>query len=92
VAVVAVALPPSTFGLPDSRLEVHSASYRLTRKGPERGKWSVDMKPEADAPFATVDIVVRGVQQRAGEALEAERITGPELLALLSEPAWQPAP
>ncbi len=78
----------------DSRLEVLTAWYRLTRKGPDRGKWEVDLKVEADAPLATVGAVVRGVQQRLGEAVEPERLPVERLHAWLSEPArsdatWQ---
>lgn len=66
------------------RTEVVTASYRWTRKGPERGKWEVDIVTQADAPLATVETVVRGVQERAGEALDAHRITGAELRDLLA--------
>ena len=78
--------------LPAERFEVWSAAYRWTRKGPERGKWEVDLTAEADAPLPTVDIVVRGVHERAGEAMETERITNAELQVLLSEPEWQTTP
>jgi hypothetical protein len=77
---------------PTERFEVWSAAYRWTRKGPERGKWEVDLTAEADAPLPTVDIVVRGVHERAGEAMETERITNAELQTLLSEPEWLTAP
>jgi hypothetical protein len=80
-------VPPTT-----GRLEVHTARYRFTRKGPERGKWEVDVKAEADAPLITVEAVVRGVQERAAEAMEAHRLTGRELQTLLSEPAWLTSP
>ena len=93
VAVVA-AEPASALELPvhAPRLEVHTAWYRLTRKGPERGKWEIEVKTQADAPLETVETVVRGVQERAGEAIEPRRITGRELMALMSEPAWQTSP
>ena len=93
VAVVAV-IPESSLPVaaPTERFEVWSAAYRWTRKGPERGKWEVDLTAEADAPLPTVDIVVRGVHERAGEAMETERITNAELQALLSEPEWQSTP
>ncbi len=77
---------------PNSRLEVHTAWYRLTRKGVERGKWEIEVTTQADAPLVTVDAVVRGVQERAGEAIEPQRLTGRELLALVNEPAWQTSP
>lgn len=65
------------------RTEVFTASYRLTRKGPDRGKWEVDVKAEAHAPLPTVEAVVRGVQERAGEALDAHRMTGEEIAELV---------
>jgi len=77
---------------PPARLEVHTARYRLTRKGPERGKWEIEVRTQADAPLETVETVVRGVQDRAGEAIEPTRLTGRDLLALMSEPAWQTNP
>ena len=83
------AVAPEAVTAPAERFEVWSAAYRWTRKGPERGKWEVDLTAEADAPLPTVDIVVRGVHERAGEAMETERITNAELQALLSEPEWQ---
>ncbi len=96
VAVVAADPPPSEeLQLQPPRLEVHTAWYRLTRKGPERGKWEIEVKTQADAPLETVETVVRGVQERAGEAIEPTRLTGRELLALMSEPSllpWQTSP
>ena len=97
VAVVAADAPPGP-ELPleppanPLRLEVHTAWYRLTRKGPERGKWEFEVKTQADAPLETVETVVRGAQERAGEAIEPTRLTGRELLAMMSEPAWQTSP
>jgi hypothetical protein len=73
----------------EHRLEVHTALYRWTRKGPDRGKWEVDVKAEADAPLITVEAVVRGVQERLGDGIEPERISAADLRALISEPAWQ---
>jgi hypothetical protein len=93
VAVVAADPAPSEeLALHTPRLEVHTAWYRLTRKGPERGKWEIEVKTQADAPLETVETVVRGVQERAGEAIEPTRLTGRELVALMSEPAWQTSP
>ena len=93
VAVVA-AEPPTTLELQlqSPRLEVHTAWYRLTRKGPERGKWEIEVKTQADAPLETVETVVHGVQERTGEALDPTRLTGRELIALMNEPAWQTSP
>jgi hypothetical protein len=93
VAVVAAEPPPNLeLALQAVRLEVHTARYRLTRKGPERGKWEIEVKTQADAPLEAVEMVVHGVQDRAGEAIEPTRLTGRELLALMSEPAWQTSP
>ena len=93
VAVVAAEPAPGPeLALQAVRLEVHTARYRLTRKGPERGKWEIEVKTQADAPLEAVESVVRGVQDRAGEAIEPTRLTGRDLLALMSEPAWQTSP
>ncbi len=75
----------------DPRTEVLTASYRWTRKGPDRGKWEVDVITEADAPLTTVERVVRGVQERAGEALDAYRMNAEEIRALFPEVAAAPA-
>ncbi|MDQ6612748.1 MAG: hypothetical protein M3Y64_09975 [Gemmatimonadota bacterium] len=53
--------------VPRVRHTVYTARYRLVVKGPERGKWEIDVVDEADAPLLTVETVVRGVQRRAGE-------------------------
>lgn len=91
-----VGAPAPELALPDTggpveRTEVHTASYRWTRKGPERGKWVVDFIAQADAPLATVETVVRGVQMRAGEALDAHRLTAVELQAMFAnDPMFAP--
>ena len=93
VAVIAAEPEPeSLFPEHETRSVVYSASYRLTRKGVERGKWEVDVTLEANAPLPTVDVVVRGVQERAGEAIEPMRISAQELQTLMSEPTWQSTP
>jgi hypothetical protein len=91
VAVIAVSEEPSVpdgtgDDSPEQRLAVYTAKYRLTIKGTERGKWDFEMHAEADAPLATVDTVVRGVQRRSGDAQEPERLTGDEFRALLPPP------
>jgi len=93
IAVIA-AEPEAIVAAPShaGRLEAHTAIYRWTRKGPDRGKWEVDVKAEADAPLVTIEAVVRGVQERLGDGIEPQRITASELRALISEPAWQPSP
>ena len=70
------------------RLTIFRASYRLTLKGGERGRWEVDVAAEADAPLATVDDLVRGVQQRAGEDALPERLTANDLRAALAGETW----
>jgi hypothetical protein len=68
-------------GSAGTRYTVFTARYRVTLKGPERGKWEFDVVAEAEAPLVTVDAVVRGVQRRAGDDAEAERLTGDALAA-----------
>ena len=68
---------------PPLRLTVFTARYRLVLKGPERGRWEATVVAEAEAPLTTVDAVVRGVLRRAGDAEDAERMSGEELVAEL---------
>ena len=67
----------------ESRLTIYTARYRLTLKGPDRGKWEFALNAEADAPLLTVDKVVRGVQQRSGDAEDPLRLSREEFRALL---------
>jgi hypothetical protein len=76
-AVVAASLPDQP------RHTVYSASYRHTLKGPERGKWEVEVKAEADAPLVTVDAVVQGVMKRAGEPFEPEKLFASEFRTIV---------
>jgi hypothetical protein len=69
------------------RLVVYTARYRLTLKGPERGKWEASVIAEADAPLITVDAVVRGVQRRSGDADGATRMEGDDVRAILEAKA-----
>jgi hypothetical protein len=78
VAVVVENAAPET-----PRMVVYSASYRLTLKGLDRGKWEVTITAEADAPLVAVDAVVRGVQRRSGDVDDATRMDGDEARALL---------
>jgi hypothetical protein len=71
------------------RHTVFTARYRLTRKGAERGKWEFEVVADADAPLVTVDAVVRGVQRRAGDDDEPERLTAEGVRAALDGPVWQ---
>jgi hypothetical protein len=68
---------------------VFTARYRLTRKGPDRGKWLFECAATADAPLATVDAVARGVTLRSKDLTESERFTGEQLKQLLEDPAWR---
>jgi hypothetical protein len=69
-----------------ARLTIHTARYRLTLKGVDRGKWEVDVVAEADAPLAALDAVVRGVQRRAGEGAEPDRLSAEALRDALEAP------
>jgi hypothetical protein len=71
---------------------VYTARYRWTRKGPERGKWDCEVIAEADAPLVTVEAVVRGVQHRANETVEPERVTGDEARARITDARCRTAP
>jgi hypothetical protein len=66
------------------RHTVFMARYRLTLKGPERGRWEADVVEEADAPLVTVDAVVRGVQRRAGDEADPERLDAAAVARLVS--------
>ena len=76
-AVVAASAPGQV------RHTVWSASYRNTLKGPDRGKWEVEVKPEADAPLVTVEAVVQGVMKRAGEQFSPEKLTASEFMTIV---------
>jgi hypothetical protein len=78
VAVVVESVAPET-----PRMVVYAASYRLTLKGLDRGKWEVNVVAEADAPLVAVDAVVRGVQRRSGDVDDASRMDGDEARTIL---------
>jgi hypothetical protein len=78
VAVVVENAAPET-----PRMVVYAASYRLTLKGLDRGRWEVNVVAEADAPLVAVDAVVRGVQRRSGDVDDATRMDGDEARAIL---------
>jgi hypothetical protein len=71
----------------DPRIVVYTARYRLTLKGPERGRWEASVVAEADAPLVTVDAVVRGVQRRAGDIDGPTRMDADEVRAALVDAA-----
>ena len=66
---------------------VYSARYRLTLKGPDRGKWETNMIAEADAPLASVDAVVRGVQRRSATSTTPRSWTA--MRSELSSARWR---
>ena len=69
---------------PDApRMVVYSARYRLTLKGPDRGKWETNLVAEADAPLVAVEAVVRGVQRRSGDVDDATKMDGDEVRTIL---------
>ncbi|MGH7621560.1 MAG: hypothetical protein ACREMU_04405 [Gemmatimonadaceae bacterium] len=72
----------------EARRTVFRARYRLALKGTERGKWEMDITEEADAPTVTVDEVVRGVLQRAGDEEEPERLSANDLRTLVADEPW----
>lgn len=74
------------------RYAVLAARYRLTLKGPDRGKWDFEITHEADAPLDTIDRVARGVARRAGDAGDPESLSAPQLRSTLSQPWWSTAP
>lgn len=76
-AVIAASAPDQP------RHTVYSASYRHTLKGPDRGKWEVEVQAEADAPLVTVEAVVQGVMKRAGEPFEPEKLTASEFRTII---------
>jgi hypothetical protein len=71
-----------------SRHVVYSARYRLVLKGHDRGRWEASVTAEADAPIATVEAVVRGVQRRAGDEEDPERLTGERFREELLREPW----
>lgn len=75
----------------EARRTVFRARYRLALKGTERGKWEMDITEEADAPTVTVDEVVRGVLQRAGDEEEPARLTAADLRTLAADEPWSSA-
>lgn len=74
-----------------SRHTIFTAHYRLTIKGPDRGKWSFDCVEEADAPLITVAAVVRGVQRRAGDAADPDRLDADAVARALGATPPEPA-
>jgi hypothetical protein len=76
---------------PPAKHTVYTAHYRLTLKGLDRGKWQVTVVEEADAPLITVETVVRGVQRRAGDLEDPERMEGDAVREALAQVAARQA-
>ena len=81
--VAVIAAEPTIAEESRDRHVVFSARYRWTRKGPDRGKWESEVVAEADAPLVTVEAVVKGVQARANDLVEPDRLSGDEARALI---------
>ena len=73
---------------PPQRVAIVSARYKLTVKGPDRGKWDFDVVHEADAPLETLDRVVKGVVKRSGEMADPELFSAASLREALDQPVW----
>jgi hypothetical protein len=73
------------------RLRILTAAYRHTIKGIDRGKWTVDVQEEADAPLTAVEAVLRGVRQRSAEAADPELVSLETLAALIAPVRVAPA-
>lgn len=85
-----LALPaPDSHGTPGpERLAILCARYKLIIKGPDRGKWDMEIVHQADAPLDTLDHVIKGVVRRSGDDAVPERHTRQSLRDLLDAPAW----
>jgi hypothetical protein len=71
---------------------VLTARYRHTIKGPDRGKWELEILEQADAPLITVEMVVRGVQQRIDDTRDPERLGADALRSAVAEGVWTQPP
>lgn len=85
-----LALPaPESEGVPGHvRLAILCARYKLVIKGPDRGKWDMEIVHQADAPLDTLDLVIKGVVRRSGDDAVPERFSRHSLRDLLDAPAW----
>lgn len=95
-------VPPQEFSADDEvviattpavapRMRISTASYRHTIKGVERGKWSVEVQEEADAPLEAVEAVLRGVRHRSTEPADPELVTREQLEHLVAPAVVAPA-
>ena len=72
-------------------MRISTASYRHTIKGVERGKWTVELHEEADAPFEAVEAVLRGVRHRSTEPADPELVSRDALELLVAPVVVAPA-
>jgi hypothetical protein len=91
-AATELPIPDPRSPIPDTRPVVLTARYRSTLKGPERGKWELEILEQADAPMITIERVIQGVQQRLADASDPERLGADALRAALTDGVWTPAP
>jgi hypothetical protein len=77
--------------VPSPRMRILTAAYRHTIKGIDRGKWTVDVQDEADAPLDAVEAVLRGVRHRSTEPADPELVSLDALAALLAPTRVAPA-
>ncbi len=77
--------------IPSPRMRILTAAYRHTIKGIDRGKWSVDVQEEADAPLDAVEAVLRGVRHRSTEPADPEQVSHGAMAALVAPPLAKPA-
>ena len=89
LADVEIPAPQTRDQLPLVRHVVLTARYRFTLKGPDRGRWEMDIREEADATLVTVDAVVRGVQKRVGDLADVERLSPSQLAIAVSDTPWR---
>jgi len=70
------------------RFSILTAHYRLTFKGPDRGKWEFELVHDADAPLETVEHVVRGVVRRVGDDGDPDLMSRTDFHRAITEPWW----
>jgi hypothetical protein len=71
-----------------ARFVVHTARYRHTQKGEDRGRWEFEIAEEANPPLLAIDRVVSGVLHRSGEQREPVRLSGEDLRTNLGRVDW----
>jgi hypothetical protein len=69
---------------------VLTARYKHTLRGTDRGKWELEIFEQADAPLATVEAVVQGVQRRLAEPTDPELLDGEALRVAAADGLWTP--